>query len=49
MKVLKSGLVETPDRPVMVKRYKARGKYRVVDGTAQFMVEPSSPEVRSED
>lgn len=33
----------------MVKRYKARGKYRVVDGVSQFMIEPSSPEIRSED
>ena len=36
-------------QPVKVIRYKARGKYRVVDGIGQTMIEPSSPENRSED
>lgn len=48
--IMKSGLVEEPVRktykPVLVK---ARGKYRIVDGTSQFMIEPSSPETRKED
>ena len=48
--IMKSGLVEEPVRktykPVLVK---ARGKYRIVDGTSQFMIEPSSPETRKEE
>lgn len=48
--VMKSGLVETPmNQPLRVVKYKARGRYKIVDGTTQFMIEPSSPEVRSED
>ena len=46
--IMKSGLVEEPiNRPSV--RYKARGKYRVVDGASKMMIEPSSPEVRTED
>lgn len=48
--VLKSGLIETPkNQPVKFVRYKARGRYRVVDGTSQMTIEPSSPETRGED
>lgn len=49
--VEKSGLVETPARKFAVKpiRYKARGKYKIVDGVSQLMIEPSTPENRSED
>lgn len=44
---MKSGLVEEPKRnPV---RYKARGRYKIVDGVSQLMIEPSSQEVRTED
>lgn len=47
---MKSGIVETPmNQPVKVVKYKARGKYRIVDGASQFMIEPSSPELRTED
>lgn len=49
---MKSGLVEVPERPVAKRptmRFKARGKYRVVDGYSQTMIEPSSQEVRTED
>ena len=48
--VMKSGLVETPmNQPLRVVRYKARGRYKIVDGNTQLMIEPSSAEVRSED
>lgn len=48
--VMKSGIVETPmNQPVKVVKYKARGRYKIVDGVSQFMIEPSSPEIRSED
>lgn len=48
--VMKSGLVETPkNQPVRFVKYRARGKYRVVDVPSQMMIEPSSPEVRTED
>jgi len=30
-------------------RYKARGRYRIVDGPSQLMIDPSSQEVRTED
>lgn len=48
---MKSGLVEVPERPVARKpitRFKARGKYRVVD-SQQFAVDDKSPEYRNED
>lgn len=35
-------------RPV-VKVYRARGRYKIVDGTSQAMIEPSSTETRTED
>lgn len=48
--VMKSGLVETPkNQQVRFVKYRARGKYRVVDVPSQMMIEPSSPEVRTED
>ena len=47
-KAKKSELNETP-KAVKLIRYKARGKYRVVDGPSQTMIEPSSQEVRTED
>lgn len=33
-------------RPIVVK---ARGRYKIVDGPSQTMIEPSSQEVRTED
>lgn len=30
-------------------KYKARGRYRIVDGPSQTMIEPSSQETRTED
>ena len=45
--IMKSGIVE-PQRKRIVS-YKARGKYRVVDGASKMMIEPSSPEIRTED
>lgn len=45
----KSGLVESPKSSHPIKLYKARGKYRVVDGLSQTMIEPSSAETRTED
>lgn len=50
--IMKSGLVEEPPRKLAIhrpSRFKARGRYKIVDGTSQFMIEPSSPETRSED
>lgn len=48
--MMKSGLVETPmNQPVKFVRYKARGRYKIVDGASQMMIEPSSPEIRTED
>lgn len=49
---MKSGLVEEPQTKPTARRttrYRARGRYKIVDGTSQFMIEPSSPETRSED
>ena len=47
---MKSGLVEEPvQRRMMPMRFKARGRYKIVDGIGQAMIEPSSPEVRKED
>lgn len=47
---MKSGLVEEPvQRKMMPMRFKARGKYKIVDGIAQTMIEPSSTETRTED
>ena len=46
--IMKSGIVEEADRkPARI--YKARGKYRIVDGASKTMIEPSSPETRTED
>ena len=42
----KSGLVE-PAHTIV--KYKARGRYKIVDGYSQTMIEPSSQEVRTED
>lgn len=46
----RSGIVDNPvagvQHPV---KYKARGRYKIVDGLSQTMIEPSSPEVRTED
>lgn len=46
----KSGIVESKNgavsRPM---RFKARGRYKIVDGISQLMIEPSTPEVRTED
>lgn len=49
--IVKSGLVEQSEnkravRPVI---FKARGKYKIVDGIAQTSIEPSSAETRTED
>ena len=50
--IMKSGLVEQSDiqkravRPIV---FKARGKYKIVDGIAQTSIEPSSAETRTED
>lgn len=46
--IMKSGLVEdeSPMRPI---KYMARGRYKIVDGTSQGMIEPSTPEERTED
>ena len=40
-----------PEQKAVVKPilYKARGRYRIVDGPSQFMIEPSRQEVRTED
>ena len=45
----KSGLVETTHKGSGLVRYKARGRYKIVDGLSQLMIEPSSPEVMTED
>lgn len=55
--ILKSGLVEDGDETMMKRRtsavkpivIKARGKYRIVDGPSQLMIEPSSADNRRED
>lgn len=54
--MLRSGLVETPDNmfPVPVSnrktmKYKARGRYRIVDGPSQLMIGDSSADNRPED
>ena len=46
-KILKSGLVDVPERPIL--RFKGRGKYKIVDGPTQSIIEPSTPECRTED
>ena len=48
---LKSGLVEET-RVVVVStpaKYKARGRYKIVDGPSELMIEPSTPDNRPED
>lgn len=45
--VMKSGLVEEPNHATF--GYRARGRYKIVDGYSQTMIEPSSQEVRTED
>ena len=55
--VMKSGLVEDAEQTSIVKPrtgravkiYRARGKYNIVDGYSQTMVEPTSADNRSED
>lgn len=36
-------------KPVKVVKYKARGKYKIVDGVGQTSIEPSCAEYRTED
>jgi len=45
----KSGVVESSHKGSGLVRFKARGRYKIVDGTSQMMIEPSSAETRTED
>lgn len=36
-------------KPMKVVKYKARGKYKIVDGVGQTSIEPSCAEYRTED